>query len=350
MKLYFQNEKDRYCISSDGMATNRVFFRHHQPTGKEKDAFQDKDIFIVIPITESRVLSRLKTDIKICTRRAKKDKYAKSADTNKENEENDLMKKDEGYQQDVPEEIMNNFIFQKSMIGKPVKYNTTIQLVHEQTQQYVRVSRKLNLSPACTIPNKTRTGKIKSDFLRVYSLKLDPCSGPETQFMLTPCFKYQSNDEVLQEGSFCLTYKDTQLLNKRFYLHFESTGTKAFTIVTFYMTEDEKSPIRFEFQENPALKGHLFEKLHGEALWITHIQENMYLSLNRIEKVTDQDENALNELIEQVDEALSQALFLSFKEYDPATTISSDGLWIGYTSKSPNEIIFKHLQYFYQFM
>ena len=327
------------------MSTNRMFFCNHQITDKEKDAFHDKDIFIVIPVTESRILTRLKNDIKACARKAKKPKYTKNSELNKENEENDLLKKDEGYQQDVPEEIMNNFIYQKSMMGKPVRYNTIIQLVHYQTQQFVRISRKVDLSPPQEINSKPGIGRIKSDFMRVYSLKLDPCSGPETQFMLSPCFKYQSNDEVLSEDNFCLTYKDSQLLNKNFYLHFPyNDREKMKSMVNFYMTEEEKTPIKFEFFTNPELKGHLFKKLYGKALWITHIEESVYLSLNRIEKATDQDENELSELIEQVDEALSQALFLSFKKYHPNKTISSDGLWIGYPSKSPNEIVFKHIQ------
>jgi len=323
------------------MASSRVYFRLQQLSDKRKDIFQEKDVFIVVPVGEYRVFDRLRADIKICNAKAKKPSFNRNTGESAENGENELLKKDEGYRQDVPEEIMNNWNYYKSLIGKPVRYNTSIQLVHEETQEYVHVSRKVNLSAS----EDHSSTLIKSEFMRAYSLKLDPCSGPETQFMLTPCFKYQENDEVLLQDSFYLTYKDTQLLNKKFHLRFQpNEQTEGKTVLNFYLTEEDKSPIMFEFYKNQQLKGHLFEKLHGKALWITHIQEPMYLSLNRIKKATDQDENIFSEVIEPVDEALSQALYLSFKKYDPGKTIDSGGLWIGYASKSPNEIVFKHIQ------
>lgn len=323
------------------MASSRVFFRQQQQSDKRRDLYQGRDVFVVAPVSESRVFSRLRTDIKLANKKAKKFKYVSSNIDDAEAEDNERCKKDEAYQQDVPEEIMNNWNYHKSLLGRPVRYNTGIQLVHEGTQEFVRVSRKVNLSAG----EAQEGSSAKSEFMRVYSLKLDPCSGPETQFMLTPCFKYQENDEVLLQDSFYLTYKDTQLLNKRFHLQFQPSGqAEGKSVLNFYLTEEDKSPVRFELYSNPELQGHLFEKLHGKALWITHIQEPMYLSLNRIKKAADQDENLLSEVIEQVDEALSQALYLSFKKYEPGKTIDSGGLWIGYASKSPNEIVFKHIQ------
>ena len=341
IRLYWEKAAEKYYLSSDGIATSRVFFRRSPPSDKEKDSFQDNDTFIIVPASESRMFNRLKTDINSCVNDVKKGKSIKI--TEKELKENELLRKEDSYQHDVPDEILSNWNYHKSMIGKPIAYNSIIQLVHEKTQEYVRISKKVNLSLAQGIEGKSGLGPLKADFMRIYSLKLNSCSGPETQFMLTPCFRYQENETVLIQDSFCLTYKDTKLLGKYFYLDFKP-GSENKSIMNFYFTEEEKSPIRFEFYGNENLSGHLFEKLHRRAIWITHIQAPMYLSLRRIVKTSDQDENTLSELIEPVDEALSQALSLSFKEYDPNRSIPSDGLWIGYASQSPNEVILKHMQ------
>ena len=326
IKLHWSKGNEKFYVSTDGSSTGRVYFRRDRPTGKEKDAFQEKDIFIVVPSSECRIFERLKTDIKSCIKDSKQGKN-KNLIVNNESKEDDLVNKDDAYQQDVPEEIMSNWLYHKSMFGKPVRYNSVIQLVHESTQQFVRISKKVNLSQAQEMEGKTTYGPSRTDFMRVYSLKLNTCSGPETEFIFTPCFKYQDNDDVLVQDSFCLTYKDRQLLDKKFYLHFQPLpGTENKTCLSFYLTEEEKSPIKFEFYESVNTKGHLFEKLHGQVLAITHIQIPIYLSLRRIEKTSDQEENVLSELIEQADEALSQALSLSFKEYDPNQFVPSDGI------------------------
>ena len=357
IKLYWEKGSKKFYLSSDGVATSRVFFRRSLHSDKEKDIFQDNDIFIVVPASESRILNRLKADIQSCKKDIKTGRSIKGAE--KENKEGELLRKGDTYDQEVPEEIVNNWSYHKSMIGKPVNYNQIIQLVHEKTQEFVRISKKVDLSLAQDNEDKSTLGPNKADFMRIYSLKLDPCSGPETQFMLTPCFRYQEKDAVLIQDSFCLTYRDTRLLGKYFYLDFKQSPENGNTfinkdvymgedenkvVLNFYLTEEEKSPIKFEFYENKELEDHLFEKLDRRAIWITHIQAPMYLSLRRIVKASEQDENALSDLIEQVDEALSQALDLSFREYDPNKPIPSDGLWIGYASKFPNEVIFRHLQ------
>ncbi|MDR3547173.1 MAG: hypothetical protein P4M11_02650 [Candidatus Pacebacteria bacterium] len=332
IKLYYEfkgKETERYYISTDGIATSRMFF-HKGPSPQ-----REKDVFIVVPTSESKVLRRLQTDLH---------HYVKDA---KKLEESDALAKEEGYQQDVPQEIMNNWQHHKAMQGKPVCYGSAIQLVHEKTQQYVRISKQVDMSP----PQAGMGGKSalsRTDFMRVYSLKLDPCSSPETNFMLSPCFKYQENDEVLAQDSFCFAYKDSQLLNKQFFLHFQPSAMRqdSQTLFNFYLTEEDKTPIRFELHEDSFLKSHVFGKLHEKALWITHIQASMYLSLKRIEKATDQDENELGDLIEPVDEALSQAFSLSFKKYDPNKPMTSDGLWVGYASSADSsEIVFRHIQY-----
>lgn len=358
IRLYWEKGARKFYLSSDGVATSRVFFRRSLRSDKEKDAFQDNDTFIVVPANESRALNRLKADIHACKKDVKSGKIIKG--TERETREGELLRKGDTYDQEVPEEVVSNWAYHKSMMGTSVSYNQIVQLVHEKTQEYVRISKKVDLSLAHDPEDKSSPSPNKADFMRIYSLKLDPCSGPETQFMLTPCFKYQEKDAVLIQDSFCLTYRDTRLLGKYFYLDFkqgaespnQSVGKEAYVgedenkvVLNFYLTEEEKSPVRFEFCDNKELEGHLFEKLHRRAIWVTHIQAPMYLSLRRVVKASDQDENSLSDLVEQVDEALSQALSLSFREFNPSKPIPSDGLWIGYASKSPNEVIFRHLQY-----
>ena len=234
-------------------------------------------------------------------------------------------------------------------MGKPVRYNSVVQLVHVRSNQFVRISKKVDLSTAPQQPTKIRNqahAPNRADFMRVYSLALSPRSGPETEFMLTPCFKYQENNEVLAQDSFCLSYKDAHLLNKLFFLHFQPPENKQCSLFNFYLTEEEKTPIRFQIYDDSYLSSHTFSHFHERAIWITHIHAPLYLSLKASDKATDQGDNELSRLISEEEEATTQTFSIDFRPYDPNKPMSSDGLWIGYAMPDSTDMIqLKHIEY-----
>ena len=339
IRLYFQGDT-KYYLTSDGIATNRVFFQKTTPTKINKGI--NGDVFIIIPVSENKMFKKLLADIK-------------SMKTDFQKEHRDVLQSnEETYTDEIPIEIRNNFNAHYYNKKNPIKYNNMIQLVHERTMQLLKISSKVDLSSAKHTDSRREKSrkkvetKIESDLMRVYSLKLSSSAVEETNFMFAPCFKYQDGRPVLTQDNFYLAFKDPQLLNKSFSLSFNPIPNHhSQRIFNCYLTEETKSPIYVELHDDSYLEYHNYKNLHNKAIFITHIHTNMYLRLKLIEKATDQDENEqLSEFILLEDEATSQAFNLSLEEYDPSRPIPSDGLWLGFASPfDKTEVNYRHLIY-----
>eukprot|EP01022_Parablepharisma_sp_SALTPOND_P012770 TRINITY_DN1659_c0_g1_i1.p2 TRINITY_DN1659_c0_g1~~TRINITY_DN1659_c0_g1_i1.p2 ORF type:complete len:690 (-),score=70.92 TRINITY_DN1659_c0_g1_i1:11422-13491(-) len=336
IKLQVQKGAETFHLYSDGFATRRVFLQH----GSGASAVCE--VFRVVPRFEHEQLTRLRQDLAALLKSKRRVRAAVP---------------DNGYRALIKEEIQNTLTRRKELLGQPVHYRDQIQLIHEETQQFLAVSKNVefsekSLGEGAQLENDLgmllKSG-VKKDIMRAYSLKLQPHASAETHFMLVPCHKYQEAGYVLEEDSFYFAYADPKLLGKSFHLHFPSSvlDTIPANAYNVYLYEEVKTTVKYESINEAPYRNHLFKILNRKAIWITHIEAPLFLCLESIEKSTEQEENELGELIMGVSEALSHNFSLGFKKYDEnETQLSPKGMWIVTACpEDPRKVVFKHLLY-----
>jgi len=323
----------KYYLSSDGFATERVYFR--RSLGNDSS-----QTFRVVPKVECASLDALRRNFKSLMN---------------PNDKNLQSDKHTDYASDIMSELEVNKKTYSRLIGEPVRYYAAVQLIHEETQQYVSISKNTVLSDN-EINSKYEETELKvllksgitKDIMRVYSLKLVPCPSASTHFTLIPCHKYQESGNVLEEDFFYFAYADSKLLNKHFYLYFPlaSSHSNRETLYIAYLYDTIKTPMKYESISDDCTD-HLCRALSGKLVWITHIESPHLLCLEKLEKSTEQYENELASLIESaMGEVVSQTFALDFKTYDPTQPMTANGLWIVIPKvESKNEMTLKHLLY-----
>ena len=342
-----------FYMYSDGFAMKRIYLRQTGTDGRRKERTVEE--FRVMPRSNSEALTQLRQDLKQVMRNKKASSgsvsgrlpplAANDCDLNR-----------------IIDEIELNQKKYAQLIGQPVHYYESIQLIHEETQQYVSVSKNVELSPK-DIGKDEGQGEtqlkvllddgIKKDIMRVYSMKLEPYSCATTHFVLVPCHRYQEAGYILEEDFFYLAYADTKLLGKFFHLYFPQADILPSSAAAMgvakahvaYLYDEIKTSVKFESVPDRCA-GHLFRELNRKAVWITHIEAPLLLCLEKLEKATEQEGNELGELIEPAGEAVSQSFSLSFKPYDSEAPLSCNGLWIVVAKpQDKRQVIFKHLLY-----
>ncbi len=337
-----------FHVFSDGFATKRVYMRQSE-AGVEGSRKKERieEVFRVMPKSDFGTLAQLRQDLKALLRSKKASGGSSTAP----------MVADDGYANRTIEEAELNQKRYESLLGQPVHYYESIQLVHEETQQFVSVSKNVELSPKDLDAGKDgqaetelrillRVG-IKKDIMRVYSLKLVPYSSATTHFVLIPCHRYQESGYILEEDFFYFAYADAKLLGKRFHLYFPQAemGKSTGRAHNAYLYDEIKTSMKYESVPERA-GDHLFRELNRKAVWITHIEAPLLLCLEKVEKSTEQEGNELGELIEPAGEAVSQSFSLSFRQYDPEAPLTSNGLWLVVPrGRDKRQVVFKHLLY-----
>jgi len=337
IKISIHKEGKKLYLYSDGFATRRVYLQGS--TGSSSVS----EVFKVIPRAEHEQLTRLRQDL------------AELLDTSKK--ANIKPGSDAGYAKLIKEEIQLTLNRAKELMGKPIHYRDSIQLIHEETQQYVAVSKNVELSEKAFSEGVQLEGElsmllksgVKKDIMRAYSLKLQHHTSATTHFMLVPCHNYQESGYILEDDNFYFAYADSKLLQKNYHLYFPITGSelaqpKAFNV---YLYEAVKSVVKYEIINEEPFRNHLFANINRKAVWITHIEAPLFLCLDKIEKTTETEENEMGELIKPVGDALSHNFFLGFVRYDESEgMLSPKGMWIVTASPDdPKKVILKHLLY-----
>jgi len=330
---------NKYYLNSDGFATERVYFQ--QQSSGEKTS----QIFRVMPKTDYQNLEALRNDLKIAIEASKQHKDKNKPKTN-------IAPVD--YLNDIITEVELNNLSYQQLIGTPVHYYMPIQLVHEDTQEYVSISKRVDLSSKDITPHHAETdlkmlikAGIKSDIMRVYSLKLVPYSSANTHFVFIPCHKFQESGYILEEDYFYFAYADSKLLSKHFHIYFPFNNMKPIPGKSYvsYMYDSLRTSVKFEIVPNKC-PDHLFRSMERKIIWLTHIESPLLLCLEKLEKTTEHDENDLAELIETTGEAVSQTFSLGFKRFDPEQPMTSNGLWVIIPKPDDKrKIVLKHLFY-----
>lgn len=344
IKLRLKSKEELFYLHSDGYATQRIYFHHgNSPSGVT-------EIFRVVPKGEYARLNELRRELKRIMKEKNKGKSSN----------NDLIEKELSYRKEILEEIEANKNLYKDLEGKPVKYKEKIQLVNEETQQYMIVSENVEMSKTSldAVTHKAKTelkmlidSGIETDIMRIYSLRLSPYTCASTHFSFCPCYDYQEMGYILEEDYFYLAYEDIKLLGKSFHLYFPHIDPlveqhDTFSSYNAYMYESVKMPLKYEGVDEAFLSDHLFSSLHRKCIWITHIEAPLFLCLEKIEKSTEQEEEELGDMIFRGEEVLSQPFKLEFKKIDSESAISSNGLWIVTAGKEDNRKVFlKHYLY-----
>eukprot|EP01022_Parablepharisma_sp_SALTPOND_P026755 TRINITY_DN647_c0_g1_i1.p1 TRINITY_DN647_c0_g1~~TRINITY_DN647_c0_g1_i1.p1 ORF type:complete len:1484 (-),score=183.65 TRINITY_DN647_c0_g1_i1:5466-9917(-) len=324
----------KYYLNSDGFATERVYLQ--QGSGEKMS-----QVFRVMPKLDHNAFDSLRKDLKNLMKAKSKPASTVAGSAN--------------YMNDVISEVELNSKTYANLIGRPVHYHVPIQLIHEETLQYISASKNVELSDKEVTQNYTETelnmlvkAGIKKDIMRVYSLKLVPYSDATTHFVLIPCHKYQESGYILEEDSFYFAYADTKLLSKHFHLYFPLAESNPVSGKSYlaHLYDSIKTAMRFEGVPEKC-PNHLCRALDRKIIWITHIESPLLLCLEKLEKSTEQDENELADLIEgSTGEAVSQAFALGFKKYDPEQPMTSNGLWVVVPKvDDKRKVTLKHLFY-----
>ena len=344
IKLRLKSQDGLFYLHSDGYATQRVYFHNgNSPSGVT-------EVFRVVPKGDYTHFNQLRRDLKQLMRQ-------KARGTNNEKE---ILEKEIGFRKDILEEIEINKKRHKELEGKPVKYKEKIQLIHEETQQFVTVSENVEMSHTnlSSVTHKANTelkmllsSGIETDIMRIYSLRLAPYTSGSTHFSFCPCYDYQETGYILEEDYFYLAYEDNKLLGKSFHLYFPHIDPSInkhphHSAYNAYMYESVKMPLKYEGVDEGFLADHLFSKLHRKCVWITHIEAPLFLCLEKIEKSTEQEEEDLEDIVARAEDVLSQPFKLEFKKMDAESALSSNGLWIVTAGKEDNKKVFlKHFLY-----
>ena len=344
IKLRLKSNDDLFYLYSDGYATQRVYFHNgNSPSGVT-------EVFRVVPKGDYTHFNELRRELKHLMRE-------KSRGINNEKE---VLEKEIGFRKDILEEIEINKKRHKDLEGKPVRYKEKIQLIHEETQQFVTVSENVEMSHTnlSAVTHKANTelkillsSGIETDIMRIYSLRLAPYTSGSTHFSFCPCYDYQETGYILEEDYFYLAYEDNKLLGKSFHLYFPHIDPsikvhELFNAYNAYMYESVRMPLKYEGVEEGFLADHLFSQLHRKCIWITHIEAPLFLCLEKIEKSTEQEEEELEDMVVRAEEVLSQPFKLEFKKMDPESALSSNGLWIVTAGKEDSRKVFlKHFLY-----
>ena len=331
VRLVLQKDGVMFRLFSDGFATRRVFLGH------SINLYPSDEVFRVIPRSNCNQLMKLKQDLKVLMK------------TN-------IKTGDKGHRRLIEEEIERTLNRNKEYLGQPVRYKQPIQFVHEETKEFLAVSRNVELSEKRFEENKVKGGLsillkegINKDIMRAYSLKLKSHSSTSTHFMLVPCHGYQETGYVLKDDSFHFAYMDPKLLGKCFHLYFPALGLETNLVYSYnaYLYEKFMSVVKYEAINEAKYEKHLFRELDRQAIWITHIEAPLFLCLEKVEKTTGPSENGLGELIESIANAIPYNFFLGFRKYDENDPyLSPKGMWIVTACpEDPSMVSFKHLLY-----
>lgn len=331
IKLVVLKDGTTFRLFSDGFATRHVFLNHRASLQSSNEVFR------VIPRADSAQFTKLRRDLKLLMKTNEK-------------------AGDKGYRRLIEEEVERTLVRSKKLLGQPVRYRQSVQFVHEETKQFLAVSRNVDLSDKRLEESKVKGGLnilvkegISKDIMRAYSLKLKSHSNTKTHFMLAPCHGYQETGYVLRDDSFYFAYMDPKLLGKCFHLYFPALGLETSLVDSYnvYLYEKFMTAVKYEPVSKWRFERHLFRELDRQAIWITHIEAPVFLCLEKIEKTTGPSENGLGELIEGIADAIPYNFCLAFRKYDEGDPcLSPKGMWtITACSEDPSMVSFKHLLY-----
>ncbi|MDR3549711.1 MAG: hypothetical protein P4M11_15805 [Candidatus Pacebacteria bacterium] len=343
IKLQVSDGAEPACLYSDGFATRRVYLQ------KGGSSVKVNEVFRVMPRSNYEYLAKIRLELKQMI------KSSSGGEPAEEETEEHAKAKERAYKKWLLEEIDANTKRHEDMLGKPVQYRDSVQLIHEETQQYVAVSKNVELSQkditeesaAVELKMLVKAG-VHKDIMRAYSLKLAPHTSGATHFLFVPCHRYQEAGYILEDDTFYLDFTDAKLLNKNFFFYSAkaNTDTRSLCAYNAYMYEQIRTTLRYTSVDETPYAQHVFSQLNRKAVWITHIEAPLFLSLEKIEKSTEQEENELGDLILAVGEALSHNFSLGFKHYDETEPLSPKGMWIvTVCPEDRRKIILKHLLY-----
>ena len=334
IKLYMKVSQEKYYVHSDGFASERVYAHNRNDLNGFNETFR------VIPKGESFYTNKLMQELK--------------ARINEKNNIREDPAKGNKVSDRIYNEIKETKVTHETLIGTPIKYGDKFQLIHDETMQYLSVSKNIETSdkrlkqndrPDVSGLHEQLTTGVQKDILRVYSLKLSPYSSPKTLFMFLPSYKYQENGFIVDEDSFYFTYEDNSVMKTKFYLcppQMDSVGNMMSRAV--YLYDSMKYLITYEKEDDKYLADHLFKELHRKTIWITHIEVPLLLTLEMVEKSKEEQEGEYGNLMIRVGEAKIQRFRLEFKPYAPTAPLPFTGLWIVTAGReSSDKALLKHI-------
>lgn len=334
IKLYMKIDREKYFMHSDGFASERIYVHNRTDLNGFGETFR------VIPKEENHNTNKLRQELKekMKMRKEIKDEPAKGKKISEL----------------VYNEVNETKAVHEKLKGTPIKYGDKFQLIHEETQQYLAVSRNNELSDKALKCNEGRdtsglhehlkTG-VQKDILRVYSLKLSSYSSPTTLFMFLPCYSYQENGFIVDEDNFYFTYEDHSVMKTKFYLCPPQIDSISNTMSrSVYLYDSMKTHVYYDKEDDKYLAEHLFRDLHRKTIWITHIEVPLLLTLEMVEKSKEEQEGEFGNLMIRVGEAKMQRFRLEFKPYNPTAPLPYSGLWIVTAGRESNDkVLLKHI-------
>ena len=367
IKFNLMINQSKHYLVSNGIPGDYLYFEEDDL--KSLNGFEQNNVFIVVPDIESKVSQNIYENIKKLNKynehkkELKNSKETKKEDICKDGKQTveSMIKLKEDYPKALSEEMKKISDFLAVMKGQPVKYNSSIQLIHYKTSQYVEIVK------VDSILLKIAGSKFNNDsYLNPYRLKLATHSSPSTLLTFVPSFKCCNGNNILTDDNFLishrdpLTMKNLYLTKRTKYISLYEDARKLdyefwrFSLYNLCVSDEEKSLFNYENIITPEVSNRkaFCSKLYGRTLWITHYNEPYYLCIDKIEEEENEfiEEDKKGGIIrvksDDEIEKLDADKFiydtkanLYFKKYDRRMEIPIDGLWTCYYEFDGDEVL-----------